>query len=151
MQIRPASAGEANLLSELAYASEAFWGYDTDFMSAFRAKYRVTEEQILSELVQVLEDEGAIVGFFYVMPNIEITELEFFYIAPQFIGKGYGEVLWQALMGFCRDREIAEIELVTSPQAVGFYERMGAQVVGEVVSMLREGRLIPKLRAVVKK
>jgi ribosomal protein S18 acetylase RimI-like enzyme len=149
MKIRQAMSGESKKLSELAYASEAYWGYDQVFMNAFRAKYGVSEDQIKSGLVCVLEDGDLMVGFFYMERLGDLGDLEFFYIDPQFIGKGYGQVLWRELMAFCRAHDIKEIELVTSPQAVGFYEKMGAVVVGQVASQLREGRLIPKLRAVV--
>lgn len=149
MNTRMAKAGEAQVLSELAYASEAYWGYDQVFMSAFRDKYGVKEEHIQRGSVRVLEDGNMMVGFFLIQVAGDFGDLDFFYIAPQFIGKGYGQVLWMDLMSFCKEREVHEIELVTSPQAVGFYEKMGAVVVGEVASQLRAGRLIPKLRAVV--
>lgn len=150
MQSRLAKPGESKILSELAYTSEAYWGYDRVFMEAFRAKYGVTEEQISSGQVWVLEEGDLMVGFFYIEVAGNLGDLEFFYIDPEFIGKGYGEVLWRELMAFCRTCEVKVIELVTSPQATGFYEKMGAVVVGQVASQLREGRLIPKLRAVVK-
>ncbi len=73
------------------------------------------------------------------------ASLEYFYIAPEYIGKGYGKLLWNHLIKDCRSRGIKEFSLVTSPQAREFYIGMGAVLCGEVESLLKKGRIIPKL------
>lgn len=53
--IRPASRAEASLLSQLAFESKAYWGYDADFMVACREELTVTEEELDREPSYVAE------------------------------------------------------------------------------------------------
>ena len=52
--IRKAKKEEANCLSEIAFKSEAYWGYDENYMKSFRSNYRVTEE-FISEQISYLK------------------------------------------------------------------------------------------------
>lgn len=45
----------------------------------------------------------------------------------------------------CETMNIKELSIVTSPQAKEFYTKMGAVEVGEVESLIKKGRIIPKL------
>lgn len=47
--IRPARAGEARLLSELALRSKAHWGYSKEFLEAVRAELSYSEKQLQSK------------------------------------------------------------------------------------------------------
>ncbi|QAT51196.1 GNAT family N-acetyltransferase [Caproiciproducens sp. NJN-50] len=132
-------------LSGLACDSEAYWGYDKNYMDQFRRYYNVTADFIRSNPVRVLKEGDRTVGFFGLQSNESNWQLEFFYVCAASIGKGYGRNLWNELLAFCREERIGRFEFVTSPQAVPFYEKMGARVVGEEASLLKKGRTIPKL------
>ncbi|NLW03504.1 MAG: GNAT family N-acetyltransferase [Clostridiaceae bacterium] len=136
-------------LNRIAYESEAWWGYDSEFMEKFKAIYKITEDYIRDNPTLVLIENGSIIGFFSFVKNENETELEYFYIDPQYIGKGYGKKMWDNLVDYCKATGIYSFSLVTSPQAKGFYEKMGAVVTDEVESLLRKGRKIPKLRYTV--
>jgi len=71
--------------------------------------------------------------------------LEYLFIEPRYIGKGYGRLLWDHLAENCKSFGIKEFKLVTSPQAKEFYIKMGAIPFGEVESLLKKGRIIPQL------
>jgi ribosomal protein S18 acetylase RimI-like enzyme len=60
-------------------------------------------------------------------------------------------MLWDHCIRYCEDNGIDRITLVTSPQAVGFYTKQGAVQVGEAESLVRKGRIIPKLVYDIKK
>lgn len=77
--------------------------------------------------------------------------MEYFYIAIQYINKGYGNQLWNSLIIECKKNQIHNFEFVTSPQAVQFYKKMGAETIGHVESLLEQGRMIPKLRYILDK
>lgn len=49
------------------------------------------------------------------------------------------------MVSYCKENSIDRIVLVTSPQAVGFYTKQGAVQVGEAESLVRKGRMVPKL------
>lgn len=141
-----AEKNDINGLNRIAYESEAYWGYDQEYMDRFREIYRVTDEYIKSNPTFILSDEGRMVGFYSLKKNDNETEPDFFYIDPKYIGKGYGKIMWDSLIKYCKNEGIKSFTLVTSPQARGFYEKMGAVVVEEVESILRAGRKIPKLK-----
>lgn len=132
-------------LSRLAYDSEAYWGYDKNYMDQFGKYYPVTADFIRNHPVRVLKEGDRAVGFFGLQKDKPNWQLEFFYVRAAFVGKGYGRNLWNELLAFCREEKIGRFEFVTSPQAVPFYEKMGARVVGEEASLLKKGRIIPKL------
>ncbi len=54
--------------------------------------------------------------------------------------------MWDHLIKYCKRVGVKSFSLVTSPQAKGFYEKMGVVMIGEVESLLREGRKIPRLK-----
>ena len=56
--------------------------------------------------------------------------------------------MWRHLTDWCRENDMSEISFVTSFQAVGFYEKMGACVNGETLSII-DGRVIPKLLCIL--
>ncbi len=143
--IRKAETFEAEMLTDIAIQSEAYWGYDSDFMETFKSKYRVTEEFIRENPTFVMEEEGNIVGFYSILRDDKETALEYLYIEPSYIGKGYGKLLWNHMVDTFKNQGIDEIVLVTSPQAKDFYVKMGAILIDEVESLCRKGRKIPRL------
>jgi len=54
--------------------------------------------------------------------------------------------MWNHLVNYCKEHNINNCTLVTSPQAKGFYDKMGAIQIGEVESILKKGRKIPILK-----
>lgn len=146
IQLRAAEEKEAGFLSELAYCSEAHWENDEGYMERFRFFYNITEEFIRNNPVFIFEEDRCPVGFWGLAKPEDDWELEFFYIAEPYIGKGYGRLLWYSLIEECRKREIDHIEFTTSPEARLFYEKMGAKTVCDVESLLKKGRMIPKLK-----
>lgn len=144
--ILAAEGHEASELSRIAIESESYWGYDSDFMDKFKIIYQVTKEFIRKNPTFILYENDKIVGFYALLIKAEGTTVEFFYIQPQCIGKSYGEKMWKHLAAYCKGHNIEEVTLVTSPQAKGFYEKMGAIQIGEVESTLKNGRKIPELK-----
>jgi ribosomal protein S18 acetylase RimI-like enzyme len=143
--IRRADAAEADILTDIACRSEACWGYDSDFMEKFKAVYRVTGELITGSPTYVICEGDKVVGFYNISTDGTETSLEYLYISPESIGKGYGKALWKHMVYICREKGFKEIALVTSPQAKEFYIKMGAVFTGEVESLLKKGRMIPRL------
>lgn len=143
--IRKALVHEYGKLTDTAVKSEAYWGYDSEYMNKFRSYYSVSEDFIKSNPVYVIEEGSNIIGFYGLMTKNNETELEYLFIAPQYIGQGFGKVLWNHMVNLCRGLGISELEIVTSPQAEAFYIKMGAIHTGEVESLLKKGRIIPKL------
>lgn len=56
VNIRGAKTGEYSILSDIAFKSEAYWGYDSDYMNNFKSIYSVSKEFINNNPTVVIED-----------------------------------------------------------------------------------------------
>ena len=143
MKTRKANPEEALKLSKLAYASEAYWGEDADYMEKFREHYHVTESMIYMDYVYVLETDGTIIGFFAILKRT-VPELDLFYIDRELIGQGYGKILWTQMLEVCKTLGIHKIELVGSDDVAKFYVKLGAKPLERIESTLKVGRMITR-------
>ena len=143
--IRRAAGADEDILTEIATASEAYWGYEQDFMERFREIYRITGEFITENIVFVAEDGERIAGVYAVLADGAEGSLEYLFIKPTSIGKGYGKALWDHMLGECKRLGIRRVEIVSGPHAKGFYAKMGAKPAGEVDSLVTPGRRVPRL------
>lgn len=144
LNIRRAKPYEHQILTDIAIKSEAYWGNNSDYMDKFKSVYKVTEEFICHNPTFVIEDDN-IVGFYGILIDDKEVFLEYLFIEPKSIGRGYGKLLWIHLVNTCKSLRIEEFVIVTSPQAKEFYLKMGAIPFGEVESLLKKGRIIPRL------
>ncbi len=144
-RIRPASAGEALLLSDLALRSKSHWGYDADFLEACRAELTVAEDYIRDAPVFVLEEDGRVVGFYGLREQGTELELLYLFVDPAAIGSGHGRRLWAHAVETAARLGFQTITIESDPYAERFYLAMGARRVGEVSSSLLPGRTLPLL------
>jgi N-acetylglutamate synthase-like GNAT family acetyltransferase len=145
LNIRRASICDSEILTNLAIESESYWGYDYAFMEKFKSIYKVTPEFINNNPTYVIHEDENILGFYGILVEKNEISLEYLFILPKNIGKGYGKLLWNHMLKTCEDLGIKEFEIVTSPKAKDFYVKLGAKPVGEVDSLVIKGRKIPKL------
>jgi ribosomal protein S18 acetylase RimI-like enzyme len=153
IRVRAARPAEALELSDLALRSKAHWGYAEVFLEACRAELTIGRDDIEREVVAVLDDDGAMRGFYLLRAQADgdddspsSGELDFFYLDPALIGAGHGRRLWHHMVVSAHQRGYKHIDIHSDPHAEGFYRAMGAQRVGEVESGSIEGRLLPLLR-----
>lgn len=145
MNLRRARQNEAPLLNTLAFASEGYWGEDAAYMEAFSNEYAVTEHMIQNDYVCILEDDDTVIGFFAILKDGALPELEMFYVDRALIGKGYGTALWSYMLDFCRDQGIEKFGLVGSSDVTRFYQKMGATEIEKKASLLKTGRIVSRL------
>lgn len=143
MNIRKANIREADCLSNLAFRSKAYWGYNDDFMEACRDDLTVSAEYIASSLVFVLEEDDRIQGFMGLEQEDGHCLLRDLFVDPEAIGKGYGRALWEHMIKVTKDLGICSITIHSEPHAEKFYERMGAVRIGEIESSVFPGRRLP--------
>ncbi|HWT00670.1 MAG TPA: GNAT family N-acetyltransferase [Pyrinomonadaceae bacterium] len=144
-RIRPARAGDAGLLSDLALWSKAHWGYDADFLEACREELTVSPDYITNAPVFVLEEDGRVVGFYGLREQGTELELLYLFVEPAAIGGGHGKRLWQHAVGTAARLGFRRITIESDPYAEAFYLAMGARRVGAVPSSARPGRVLPLL------
>ena len=114
-------------------------------MQKFKSVYKVTEEFISNNSTFVIEKVENIIGFYGLSIENNEPSLEYLYIGPQYINKGYGKLLWKHLVENCKKNSIEVFSMVTSPQTKEFYTKMGAVQVGEIESLVKKGRKISLL------
>jgi GNAT superfamily N-acetyltransferase len=94
------------------------------------------------DTITLAESEGEVVGFF----SLVGSELDALFVTPEAIGQGFGASLLKAALSQARAQGIEAIEFDADPQAVPFYARFRAVVVGESPSTSIAGRSLPRMR-----
>ncbi|MDJ0727362.1 MAG: GNAT family N-acetyltransferase [Prochloraceae cyanobacterium] len=143
-KIRKANQNEAKILSNLAIHSKAYWGYDRNFMNACLAELIYSLDDIQNKHFFVAEIDSSIVGF-YALDRLSNTEMELdaLFVAPAYIGKGYGRIL----INHAKNKAIAlgasKIVIQGDPNAKNFYISAGGIITGERESLSIPGRYLP--------
>lgn len=140
--IRRASPDEAEALSELAEHAKRHWGYDDAFIKATRHDIAVTPEDVASHSCFLAETGGRIAGFYLLNGHA----LERLFVAPAFLGRGIGRALFAHMRSEAVRQGLERVEIVSDPNAAGFYRRMGAVEAGFFESRDIPGRRLPILR-----
>jgi GNAT superfamily N-acetyltransferase len=144
--IRRATAGDAAALTALALSSKAAWGYDAAFMTACRDELTITAAGLAARPTWVLEEQGALAGFYQLRVAERVAEVAQFFIAPGRLRGGLGRQLWQHLETQARAAGCTRLEVDADPHAEGFYRAMGMARCGVAPSGSIPGRLLPHLR-----
>ena len=140
ISVRAARLGEAEALTALCLRSKAHWGYDDAFMRLSRASLTVNDAEIASGCVLVAERQGLVFGVARVEPD---GELGLMFVDPRTINRGVGRALFEAAVGLARRLGARRMTILADPNAVPFYERMGASFVSHAPSDAIPGRTLP--------
>ncbi len=144
--IRPALPCEGAPLSELAFRSKAYWGYDDAFMAACRDELSVSEQSITDGAVYVIESDGRVLGFYSLVPlNEHDVDVGHFFLEPDSIGRGYGKKLLVHAVVVATERGYKRLLIQSDPNAEPFYLAMGAGRIGKQPSASIAGRELPLL------
>ena len=148
MTLRPATAEDCPRLSEVALAAKAHWGYPQAWLDVWREELTLTPEKLEAWRVTVAEVGGRIVGFAALGPataDRSLAELEHLWVDPESMGLGVGRRLMAAVVEQLRTLDVAGLEILSDPNAVGFYERLGARREGSVTGeLLGQPRVLPR-------
>ena len=147
--IRKAKPEEAKVLSELALRSKGYWGYDAKFLDGCKEELCYDKNQLLSadycfKVAQL--NNHQIVGFFALnfLGKTQV-ELEALFIAPEFIGQGWGIQLLNSALQVAKDHQAKSILIQSDPFAEAFYLANGACKIGESESQSMPKRFLPLL------
>src|SRR5262245_52461051 len=124
MQLRPARPDEADLVSDLAVRSKAYWGYDDKFLAGSRVQLAVRAEDVTLRRVTVAERDGVVVGFYALEGEPPVGVLDLMFVDPDHLRGGVGRALWAHAVATARDVGLAEFTIDSDPYAEGFYQAM---------------------------
>jgi len=137
--IRPTQPGDADRLREIARAAKAHWGYDAELVRSWSSGIELKGE------IEVAEENGEVVAWSALVPGTDgVYVLEDLWVAPDYMGRGIGAELFRRAATRARELGASVLELGADPNAVGFYEKVGARVVGEHLS--EWNRMTPLMR-----
>jgi len=148
IKIRPATTDQAQLLSQLALRSKAYWGYDEKFMQqcANELSHSPADINNCKNLYYVAEVEGTIVGFYKLCGlNKTKIQLEALFIDSLFIGKGFGRTLLDHAIATAKQVGGKTLSIQSDPFAEAFYLSMGGKTVGKVKSNSIPNRFLPMI------
>lgn len=147
-EIRAGRPQDARRLTEVAHAAKRHWGYPGELMALWREALTVTGEFIDENPIFCAMDDEEITGFYALSHEDDVFELEHMWIDPTRHGSGIGALLFAHAVDVVRSLGGTRLNIASDPNAVGFYERMGAVRTGEVPSR-PEGRTLPLLTLVI--
>lgn len=142
---RAARGDEADLLTEVALRSKGYWGYDEELLDAWRAELTFRPEDVVTRRIVVADSSSGIVGFYSIDGQPPRGELGNLWIIPERIGTGLGRRLWHHAVASATEARYTSLLIEADPNAVGFYEAMGADRIGDVPSGSVPGRTLPLL------
>ena len=141
MIVRDATAADAPRMREIARASKGYWGYDEERLRVWAAalEYPAHREHWVAEC------DGVVAAYASLLPSHDgVCELDDLWVEPGFIGRGIGSLLFSRAAARARELGAGAVRLEAEPNAVGFYERMGARVAGSTTGSW--GRELPVMR-----
>lgn len=153
LSFRNALTNDANRLTEIAFAAKRTWDYPEEYFEVWKDELTITEKYIENNIVFVAEEGREIAGFVSIvfMPEAKMFGqvfvdaghwMDHLFIDPNFQHKGIGIKLVETANQFCNEQGISTLRIFVDPNAVGFYEKVGARFVRNSQSSIA-GRQIP--------
>lgn len=145
IQFRTAHVAEADELTRLAIESKCSWGYSDELISLWKPGLTFTPDNITNRTVSVATNKEELVGVSALRVSAAECELEEFWVRPNSIGRGVGRQLLEHTLGLAAQSGFESVNVVSDPNAEGFYLRLGAVRIGCFESQ-PAGRYLPVLR-----
>jgi hypothetical protein len=146
LELAPATAADAPLLTRLIRAGKAHWGYPPGWLAAWEGELTIAPEQIEAWHVRTATAQGELVGFFALAHHDGDWWLEHLWLVVGQIGRGFGGELFRRAVADATGLGAARVRIEADPNAEGFYLHMGARRDGERVwTWAGAPRVVPRL------
>ena len=146
MKIRKATIEDASTLTTIAHDAKRHWGYPEHWIKHWQDDLTISPDFVAANQVYVAERDNELLGFYALIVRQNKAELDHLWVAPAHIGTGVGKELFLHAMQSAARRNIPEVEILSDPNAEGFYRKMGAYRSGETVSEIDgQPRSLPRL------
>ncbi len=147
LTIRAALPAEAPQLTQIAHDAKRYWGYPEHWIQHWQADLTISANFISNNEVYVADQEGEVLGFYALVVRDDKAELEHMWVAPAHSGRGVGKELFVHAMQRAAGENVSTVEISSDPNAEGFYQKMGARKIGDVISEIEgEPRILPRLK-----
>jgi GNAT superfamily N-acetyltransferase len=134
-------------LTELSNKSKMFWNYSEKAINIFRDELNISPEYIKKNEVWIYIKDKKIIGYYslkYRNKELKFKDivleigywLDHMFILPEFIGQGYGKILFNHFNDLCLSKNVSEIMILADPNSKLFYEKMGCKYINEYPSSI---------------
>jgi N-acetylglutamate synthase-like GNAT family acetyltransferase len=131
-------------LTEISFVSKKYWNYSDEWMEIWKDDLTITENFITNNYVYHLEnDANEIVGFYAFVKFDNYIELDSLFVSPEYIGKGFGNLLMTDFLSKVREIDFNYKKLKAEPFAEIFYKKYGFETVELQLSSKIENRYLP--------
>ncbi|WP_268225512.1 GNAT family N-acetyltransferase [Sinomicrobium oceani] len=150
MNIEKACRTDARKITDVAIRSKNYWNYGAEQIAAWKEELTVTAGYIDDNQVFTLMVDDHMVGFYAFRPgNGKMIKLDFLFVEPEYIGRGYGKVLMADLLQRVKETDGEKITVDADPNAEMFYKKVGFKVVGQLKSSIKD-RFLPIMEMEIK-
>lgn len=131
VRARPEHAGR---LTQIAHAAKSYWAYPSQWIELWHNQLTITANYILQrEVYEAVDDDGdAILGFYALAGEGEKLVLEHLWVQPRSLRLGVGRRLFQHAIMRATELGARQVEIESDSNAEAFYQKMGAETIGEV-------------------
>jgi GNAT superfamily N-acetyltransferase len=130
LKIAEARAEDAEVLTNIAFASKQHWGYSKRLMESWRTVLTIQPTFIATHETYKASIQERILGFYSLSRGSEPIRLEHLWVLPENMGRGVGRELFLHAVGRVKAAGFSSLLIESDPNATGFYEQMGAWVTG---------------------
>jgi GNAT superfamily N-acetyltransferase len=150
LEIVRAQPAAASVLSSIAWAAKASWGYPVPWLEQWRGELTITPEFIAENDTFLGKTNGQPIGFHALVEDTASWRLEHLWVLPENMGHGCGRRLFAHAAAYAAERGALFLTIEADPNAEPFYRRMGATRVGSRETELDgRQRSVPLLRFVL--
>jgi ribosomal protein S18 acetylase RimI-like enzyme len=143
MVIVEADIRDSETLTSITKRSKAYWGYTNEQMNEWSKLLTITEAYIEKNAVFKLLIADDVAGYYsFLNINEHTVRLDNLFVIPQFIGKGFGNLLLNDFLTRMGKRGTKKILLDADPNAEGFYTKFGFIKVGQIETSIKD-RYLP--------
>lgn len=152
VKILKAVPKDSDFLTKIAFESKAYWGYPQKWLIYWRDQIAVSDHHFESDIIyKALDEHNDLVGFYKLTGKGEKLINDGFWVLPKFMGKGVGRQLFNHMIQTAQNLECDYIEWESDPNAVSFYLKMGAVIIGgKEYELFGEKRVLPIMRYTLK-
>ena len=143
MKIEKANIIDHKILTEITKKSKAYWGYSEEQLLKWSDNLTVTPVYIESNNIFKLTTNLLIIGYYsYIIKEEKTAYLDNMFIAPEYIGKGFGKFLINDFLNRMKTENFKKITLHSEPNAELFYQKMGFIKIGALKTSIKN-RFMP--------
>lgn len=129
MEIRKAGVKDAKRLTNLTMTSKAFWNYSKTQLENWKSVLTISEQYLIENTAYVLSLNEEIVGYYSLLIQSSIVELDNLFVHPKFIRKGFGKILLNHCIESAKELNASSILVYSDPNAEAFYTKHGFETI----------------------